>query len=86
MFDERGRSRDEVLEELERLLEADSTYSSGHPVASMSTIPHSLGVDVLAKTLEKNAGRLHTLTCSISRGHLMGPRHLEVQSPTSLRY
>ena len=60
MFDERGRSREEVLEELERLLEADSTYSSGHPVASMSTIPHSLGVDVFARTLEKNAGRLHT--------------------------
>ncbi len=60
MFEERGKSRDEVLDELDRLLENDATYSSGHPVASMSTIPHSLGTEVFAKTLEKNAGRLHT--------------------------
>lgn len=45
---------------MEELLAGDATYSSGHPIASMSTIPHQLGVDVFSKTLEKNAGRLHT--------------------------
>ncbi len=60
MFEEKGQNRTEVLEELDALLRADSTYSSGHPVASMSTIPHSLGVEVFSRTLEKNAGRLHT--------------------------
>ncbi|MCF2136002.1 MAG: tyrosine decarboxylase MfnA [Candidatus Thorarchaeota archaeon] len=60
MLEEHGTSRDEVLRRLDQLLEADSTYSSGHPVASMSTIPHSLGTEVFARTLEKNAGRLHT--------------------------
>ncbi len=60
MFEEHGKPREEVLGRLDQLLEADATYSSGHPVASMSTIPHSLGAEVFAKTLEKNAGRLHT--------------------------
>jgi tyrosine decarboxylase/aspartate 1-decarboxylase len=60
MFDERGLSREKVLERLDGLIEADSTYSTGHPVASMSTIPHHIGAEVFSNTLEKNAGRLHT--------------------------
>jgi tyrosine decarboxylase/aspartate 1-decarboxylase len=60
MFDEHGLTREVVLEKLNELLLKDSTYQTGHPVASMSTIPHSLGVEVFSKTLEKNAGRLHT--------------------------
>ncbi|MHA1772219.1 MAG: tyrosine decarboxylase MfnA [Candidatus Thorarchaeota archaeon] len=60
MLEEHGTGRDDVLRRLDHLLESDSTYSSGHPVASMSTIPHSIGAEVFAKTLEKNAGRLHT--------------------------
>jgi tyrosine decarboxylase/aspartate 1-decarboxylase len=60
MFDEHGLTREVVLEKLNELLLKDSTYQTGHPIASMSTIPHSLGVEVFSKTLEKNAGRLHT--------------------------
>ena len=60
MFGEQGLDREKVLETLETLLANDATYQSGHPIASMSTIPHSIGVEVFSKTLEKNAGRLHT--------------------------
>jgi tyrosine decarboxylase/aspartate 1-decarboxylase len=60
MFKEKGMAEEEVLRDLNELLAGDATYSSGHPIASMSTIPHQLGVDVFSKTLEKNAGRLHT--------------------------
>ena len=60
MFDEYGKSRKEVLESLDRLLEVDSTYSSGHPTASMTSIPHDIGAEIYTKTLEKNAGRMHT--------------------------
>lgn len=60
MFDEQGLNHEEVLKVLDRLLKADATYQTGHPVASMSTIPHSIGVEVFSRTLEKNAGRLHT--------------------------
>ncbi len=60
MFNEKGLDAQIVLEQLQKILEADSTYSSGHPIASMSTIPHPLGVEVFSRTLEKNAGRLHT--------------------------
>ena len=60
MFCEEPQDREQVLRELNELLETDTTYSSGHPVASMSTIPHRLGVEVFTRTLEKNAGRLHT--------------------------
>ncbi len=60
MFDEHGVSAEEVLAALDRTLRADATYRSGHPTASMSTIPHALGAEVFVRTLEKNAGRLHT--------------------------
>ncbi|MFW9957660.1 MAG: tyrosine decarboxylase MfnA [Candidatus Odinarchaeota archaeon] len=60
MFEEQGLTRDKVLETLDILLASDATYQSGHPIASMSTIPHSIGVEVFSRTLEKNAGRLHT--------------------------
>ncbi len=60
MFPEKGIPRKDLLSRLDQLLAQDSTYSSGHPIASMSTIPHELGVEIFAKTLEKNAGRLHT--------------------------
>ncbi len=60
MFDEKGIDRNQVLGKLREILAADSTYSSGQPIASMSTIPHVLGAEVFAETLEKNAGRLHT--------------------------
>ncbi|MDH4215191.1 MAG: aminotransferase class V-fold PLP-dependent enzyme, partial [Candidatus Thorarchaeota archaeon] len=60
MFEEHGLTRDKVLETLDTLLAGDATYQSGHPIASMSTIPHSIGVEVFSRTLEKNAGRLHT--------------------------
>ncbi len=60
MFEENGIPREDVLKKLDALLAQDATYVSGHPIASMSTIPHELGAHVFAKTLEKNAGRLHT--------------------------
>ncbi len=60
MLDENGLPKETVLERLNTLLLHDTTYASGHPVASMSTIPDPLGVEVFSKTLEKNAGRLHT--------------------------
>jgi tyrosine decarboxylase/aspartate 1-decarboxylase len=60
MFNEEGMNAEDVLERLDELLRNDATYRTGHPIASMSTIPHSLGVDVFSRTLEKNAGRLHT--------------------------
>ncbi len=52
--------RDTVIEQLSLLLEKDSTYLYGHPIASMSTIPHSLSTEVFSMTVEKSAGRLHT--------------------------
>ncbi|MBD3406748.1 MAG: tyrosine decarboxylase MfnA [Candidatus Lokiarchaeota archaeon] len=60
MLNEQGLSEEQVLSRLNSLLENDATYRSGHPVASMSTIPHSIGSEVFYKTMEKNAGRLHT--------------------------
>jgi tyrosine decarboxylase/aspartate 1-decarboxylase len=60
MFEKQGLSRDKVLESLDTLLANDATYQTGHPIASMSTIPHSIGVEVFSRTLEKNAGRPHT--------------------------
>ena len=60
MFNEHGMERTLVLGKLKEIIAADSTYSSGQPIASMSTIPHELGAEVFAETLEKNAGRLHT--------------------------
>jgi tyrosine decarboxylase/aspartate 1-decarboxylase len=60
LFNERGNSIKNVLETLDSALVTDELYMSGHPIASMSTIPHRIGVDIFTKTLEKNAGRLHT--------------------------
>ncbi|MFQ5831837.1 MAG: tyrosine decarboxylase MfnA [Candidatus Thorarchaeota archaeon] len=61
MFEEQGMDRWAVVEQLDLMLERDSTYFSGHPIASMSTIPHPLSVEIFSKTLESNAGRMHTL-------------------------
>ncbi len=60
MFSEKGMNAEDVLKRLDELLESDATYRTGHPIASMSTITHSLGAEVFSRTLEKNAGRLHT--------------------------
>ncbi len=60
MFNERGLPKDSVIEKLNALLKMDTTYSSGSPVSSMSTIPNQLGIEIFTKTLYKNAGRLHT--------------------------
>ena len=60
MFEEQGMDRDRILEILDTLLANDVTYQTGRPVASMSTIPLRIGAEVFSKTLEKNAGRLHT--------------------------
>lgn len=66
---ERGMDEKSVLEELDLLLEGDTTYFSGHPIASMSTIPHPLGAAVFTRTMEKNAGRLHTVMGSARIEH-----------------
>ena len=60
MFAEKGISKDEVNRILQRILNGDTTYRSGHPIASMSTIPHPMSHEIFSKTIEKNAGRLHT--------------------------
>ncbi len=60
MFEEQGMDRQAVIDQFSTLLESDSTYFWGHPVASMSTIPHSLSAEVFSRTLERTAGRLHT--------------------------
>ncbi|MHA2354739.1 MAG: tyrosine decarboxylase MfnA [Candidatus Thorarchaeota archaeon] len=57
---EQGLDEETVVAELNSYLEKDITYFSGHPIASMSTIPHRLGAEVFSRTMEKNAGRLHT--------------------------
>ncbi|MHA2134714.1 MAG: tyrosine decarboxylase MfnA [Candidatus Thorarchaeota archaeon] len=60
MFEDHGMSSEEVLRKLDEVLGKDSTYRTGHPIASMSTIPHGLGTEIFIKTLENNAGRMHT--------------------------
>ncbi|MHA1924619.1 MAG: tyrosine decarboxylase MfnA [Candidatus Thorarchaeota archaeon] len=60
ILNEQGLDEGTVVDELNSLIESDITYFSGHPIASMSTIPHRLGAEVFSKTMEKNAGRLHT--------------------------
>ncbi|MEM4735396.1 MAG: tyrosine decarboxylase MfnA [Candidatus Thorarchaeota archaeon] len=60
MFAERGTDAEDVIRSLEDVLKKDCTYRSGRPVASMSTIPHSLGIEILTRYAEKNAGRLHS--------------------------
>jgi tyrosine decarboxylase/aspartate 1-decarboxylase len=60
ILEENGLDKETVVGMLDSLLEADVTYFSGHPIASMSTIPHQLGTDVFLRTWERNAGRLHT--------------------------
>jgi tyrosine decarboxylase/aspartate 1-decarboxylase len=64
MFQEQGMDKKEVLEILGKLLGGDTTYHSGHPIASMSTIPHPISQEIFSKTIEKNAGRLHTFNGS----------------------
>ncbi len=60
ILDEQGLDEETVAAGLNSLLERDITYFSGHPIASMSTIPHRLGAEVFSKTIERNAGRLYT--------------------------
>ncbi|MFW9887381.1 MAG: tyrosine decarboxylase MfnA [Candidatus Thorarchaeota archaeon] len=60
ILEENGIDKETVVGMLDSLLEGDVTYFSGHPIASMSTIPHQLGTDVFLRTMERNAGRLHT--------------------------
>ncbi|MFX0055409.1 MAG: tyrosine decarboxylase MfnA [Candidatus Hermodarchaeota archaeon] len=60
ILEEHGLDKETVVGRLDSLLEGDATYFSGHPIASMSTIPHQLGTDVFLRTMERNAGRLHT--------------------------
>ena len=60
MLEETGISKDEMYEVLEEFLGGDATYHRGHPIASMSTIPHPLSQEIFLKIIEKSAGRLHT--------------------------
>jgi tyrosine decarboxylase/aspartate 1-decarboxylase len=60
MLEENGMAATDVTHLLQSLLADDATYASGRPVASMSTAPHGLGVEVFLNTMEKNAGRFHT--------------------------
>jgi tyrosine decarboxylase/aspartate 1-decarboxylase len=60
ILEEHGLDKETVVGRLDSLLDDDVTYFSGHPIASMSTIPHQFGADVFLRTMERNAGRLHT--------------------------
>jgi tyrosine decarboxylase/aspartate 1-decarboxylase len=60
MFEEQGLPRNHVLRLLFNALSQDSTYDSGYPISSMSTTPHSLGVEIYSKTMDRNAGRYYT--------------------------
>jgi tyrosine decarboxylase/aspartate 1-decarboxylase len=60
VLNEMGLDEKTVVDEMNSYLERDITYFSGHPIASMSTIPHRLGAEVFSRTMERNAGRLHT--------------------------
>jgi tyrosine decarboxylase/aspartate 1-decarboxylase len=60
-FEEQESHEEDIIDRLNSLLEGDVTYFSGHPIASMSTIPHRLGTEVFLRTMKRNAGRLHTL-------------------------
>ncbi|MFX0168586.1 MAG: tyrosine decarboxylase MfnA [Candidatus Hodarchaeota archaeon] len=62
MFNEEGMEQSVVLDELAKHLEADVSYVSGYPIASMSSTPHSLGIKVFCQTMEKNAGRYYTFS------------------------
>jgi tyrosine decarboxylase/aspartate 1-decarboxylase len=63
-LDEKGSDESTVINELNSILEMDITGFSGHPIASMSTIPHKLGAEVFSKIMERNAGRLHSFRSS----------------------
>ncbi len=63
-LDEQGSDDSAVVNELNSILEMDITGFSGHPIASMSTIPHHLGAEVFSRTMERNAGRLHSFKSS----------------------
>jgi tyrosine decarboxylase/aspartate 1-decarboxylase len=69
MLEEKGMATSEVTRILQSLLADDVSYASGRPVASMSTEPHSLGVQVFSKAMEKNAGRFHTFAGSAKVEH-----------------
>jgi len=64
MFEDKGLTTSEVTQMLQSLLADDVGFASGRPVASMSTEPHSLGVEVFSRSMEKNAGRFHTFAGS----------------------
>jgi tyrosine decarboxylase/aspartate 1-decarboxylase len=64
VLDEQGSEDSAVVNELNSILEMDITGFSGHPIASMSTIPHQLGAKVFSRTMERNAGRLHSFKSS----------------------
>ena len=61
VFEEQGTDERTVIEKLNLFLEEDTTYFSGHPIASMSTTPHRLGAKVFCRTMERSAARLHTV-------------------------
>ena len=63
-LDEQGLDDSTVINELNSILDMDITGFSGHPIASMSTIPHQLGAEVFSRTMERNAGRLHSFRSS----------------------
>ncbi|MFO7835992.1 MAG: tyrosine decarboxylase MfnA [Candidatus Thorarchaeota archaeon] len=60
MFEKEGLNAKEVFEELNRILEEDTEYESGRPVASMSSIPYQISSDIMAEHMERNLGRKHT--------------------------
>lgn len=63
-LNEQGSDNSAVINELNSILDMDITGFSGHPIASMSTIPHQLGAEVFSRTMERNAGRLHSFKSS----------------------
>jgi tyrosine decarboxylase/aspartate 1-decarboxylase len=56
IMEERGRTSEEVCQQLEALLANDSTFNSGRIIGSMCTLPHELGRKVYTRYLEKNLG------------------------------
>jgi len=60
MFEKEGLDAKRVFKELDEILEGDSRYESGRPIASMSSIPHRISSKIMAQHVQRNLGRKHT--------------------------
>ncbi|MBS3793825.1 MAG: tyrosine decarboxylase MfnA [Candidatus Thorarchaeota archaeon] len=60
MFEEEGLDAKRVFKELDEILEADTSYEAGTPIASMSSIPHRISSRIMAQHVQRNLGRKHT--------------------------